>query len=280
MTEQKVKKPIYRRWWFWVITVVVILGVIGSIGGEEPAKEAGGPAEQEQDLNFQGTLEVSPRDGKIDIVIDTNVPDGGLFEVSIITGQFETVTDVLPVQGGKVEHEFAIPDDWEIGYYSAIAMFRFNLEGHPQPEHIKAVYGEAGEKMEGDLSVENNLGGKNGNVEPVTFAYPNQAAVTQKLDALFVQVLDEVIEASDGILLGIRPSQGNNWGVVYVTVSDAWYYSADHEKERFAEQVGGTIANIVLNAQKAKGVVDVYFDDAYGKRLASPKMLGGYKIER
>lgn len=35
----KTKKPIYKRWWFWVVAVIVVFGVIGSIGGgaKDPA---------------------------------------------------------------------------------------------------------------------------------------------------------------------------------------------------------------------------------------------------
>lgn len=37
MTE-KPKKPIFKKWWFWVICVVVVIGIVGAIasGGKEP----------------------------------------------------------------------------------------------------------------------------------------------------------------------------------------------------------------------------------------------------
>lgn len=30
------KKPIFKRWWFWVIVVIVLIGAIGSGGGNDP----------------------------------------------------------------------------------------------------------------------------------------------------------------------------------------------------------------------------------------------------
>ena len=35
---EKLKKPIYKKWWFWVI-VVVVIGVIGSQGGKDDGKD-------------------------------------------------------------------------------------------------------------------------------------------------------------------------------------------------------------------------------------------------
>ena len=31
----KSKKPIYKKWWFWLIVVVLLLGMIGNLGNDE-----------------------------------------------------------------------------------------------------------------------------------------------------------------------------------------------------------------------------------------------------
>ena len=37
---QKVKKPIFKRWWFWVICAVLVIGIIGSMQGDkEPSNQ-------------------------------------------------------------------------------------------------------------------------------------------------------------------------------------------------------------------------------------------------
>lgn len=41
----KVKKPIFKKWWFWVIIVIIIFGIIGSAGGDstDPKEETNPP---------------------------------------------------------------------------------------------------------------------------------------------------------------------------------------------------------------------------------------------
>ncbi|MGJ7912622.1 hypothetical protein [Neobacillus sp. LXY-1] len=38
--KEKVKKPFYKKWWVWVIAIIVLFGIIGSIGNEEPTKKS------------------------------------------------------------------------------------------------------------------------------------------------------------------------------------------------------------------------------------------------
>lgn len=231
-------------------------------------------------LEFKGTMELKVDGDTIIMSIASNVPDGGIFEVALTNASFDVLNDYIEIKDGKIEKVFEVPDDWEIGYYSGLAMFRFNLEDRPQPDHIKEIYGDKGEKMLGEQAIETYDGGFYGNIEIATVAYPDEETIQQKLDELFIQALQELIEASNGIIKKIETD--GDWRIVLVTVDDAWYYSLEHEKERFAETVGGTIETIVKNAGKVDndGVVHVYFYDAYGKELASPKILGGYKIKR
>lgn len=35
MSEEKVSKPIYKKWWFWLIVIVVFLGAVGSGDGSK-----------------------------------------------------------------------------------------------------------------------------------------------------------------------------------------------------------------------------------------------------
>ena len=38
---QKPKKPIFKKWWFWVIIAVVVIGVIGNLGGNSNKTDSG-----------------------------------------------------------------------------------------------------------------------------------------------------------------------------------------------------------------------------------------------
>ncbi|GKV54278.1 hypothetical protein NCCP2222_02250 [Sporosarcina sp. NCCP-2222] len=230
-------------------------------------------------LNIKGTLKAKAEKGKITVTIDTNIPDGGLLEVSIIDGNFNIRSGFIKVKDGRAEVSFDIPSDWKPAHFAASTMFRFNLDDHPQPESIKNIYGDTGENMVGDLTSENHLGGKNAVFKTVTVAYPSEDAIAKAQSEAFDDVINEMKEISNGVIVDITPKYGE-WDIVDVVVSDSWYYSKEYEKERFAEQIGEMVMTMVNNSGKYDGVVSVYFVDIYGSDLATPKMLGGWKIKK
>lgn len=59
MNNAKIKKPIYKRWWFWLIVVFLGLLIIGAAGGEETPEEAA-PAASIQTNSAQETGEEEP----------------------------------------------------------------------------------------------------------------------------------------------------------------------------------------------------------------------------
>lgn len=244
---------------------------------DKSAEENVSTNDKKEILNFYGDMNLSVNEKKIIISINSNVPDGGLFEITLLTGYFDVLSEVVPIENGEIVHEFIIPDDWEIGNYSAMALFRFNLDDHPQPDNIKEIYGENGEKLLGKSTTENNLGGKNASIESQIIAYPSEQAVRDKQNKLFKEAITELIDVSEGFIISIE-SRYDNWSLTNVVVSDSWYYSPDHEKERFAEQVGATVKQLVINSGKNDST-SVYFVDSYGKDIATPKIFGGYKLK-
>ncbi|MBY0222743.1 hypothetical protein [Sporosarcina aquimarina] len=244
----------------------------------ENKKQAAEKKKKEQ-LNVKGTVKATAGKGKIQVEIDTNIPDGSLLEVSLIDGNLNHKSGFVKVKDGIAETSFDIPADWKPAHFAANAMFRFNLDEHPQPEDIKNIYGETGNKMTGDLASENQLGGKNAVFETVTVPYPSVEAVKTEQDKSFNQAIAEMKELGGGIILDVKPRQGN-WDIVNVVISDAWYYSPDHEKERFVDQIGELVMNLVNNSGKYEDLVSVYFVDSYGSDLATPRILGGWKLKK
>lgn len=281
----KIKKPIYKRWWFWVIAIIFVIGALSG-PSEEPATESNNAKLQSKAkdvLEFDGDMKLSV-DGK-DVVIElsSNVPDGGLFEVAVMNGAFQIVSDFIPIEDGVINKSFTLPDDWKIGYISGVASLRFNLDEYPQPDSIKGVYGEKGEKLTGDKVTEANDGSKSATISSEIIAYPDEETVKAKQDELFSEALSELKSLSNGIIIDVMPYfEKDDWSAVAVIVSDAWYNSAEYEKERFAEQLGETIGTIVKNTGRVESdkTVNVYLFDSFNKKLAEPKILGGYKILR
>lgn len=236
-----------------------------------------------EQLTFTGKMSLLAEKGKVTVNIDTNVPNGGIFELALMNGNLDLLSDYVTAKDGKVIKEFSIPKEWQVGYLASTAMFRFNLPEHPQPENIKAIYGEKGEKMLGILAKEHSAGGKNGIIDTVSVAYPDEVTVKNTQVKLFKQSVSDLIKTSKGVIVSIKPAiSSDDWSAVQVTVSDSWYYSAEYEKERFAEQMQQVISTLVKNSGlvKENSTITVFFYDTYGKELASPKMFGGYKILR
>jgi len=95
----------------------------------------------------------------------------------------------------------------------------------------------------------------------------------------YFNAMDELIALFDGIIVDFKTGRQGDYSMIYVTVSDVWYNSETYQKERFAEDVAESIKRI----SKETGVSDfvsVYFNDTHDKRLAEPKLFGGYKILR
>jgi len=93
-----------------------------------------------------------------------------------------------------------------------------------------------------------------------------------------------IIEISEGNVIAIRqsPYSGLEWQQMQVLVSDAWYNTPEHEKERFAESVGTAVKVAIYESGiiKTDKSILVDFVDQYDKELATEKLFGGYEIKR
>lgn len=289
------KNKHFKKWVRVIISLFFGLVIIGTSlsdldndntknNSERKAKEKLSVETQKIETDITADLNVDIKDGKINVEITTNAIDGSIFEFFIIDNNMEIVTDLISVENGIAKTSLKVNENWEPGYLATSASMRFNIEDHPQPNHVQEAYGKNGEKLEGELIRENNLDGYNIAIDVEPIAYPDietaKNASKEKLD----NAINEMINVSKGIIKSIQPSDLKNedWRIVRVVVSDNWYYSEDYEKERFAEQIGEMVKKMVLSSGIVPDdkVISVYFYDSYNKELASPKTFGGYKIKR
>ena len=49
MDNQPIKRPLLKKWWVWVLIVVAVFGVIGSIGDSESGSTASAPRQEVQE---------------------------------------------------------------------------------------------------------------------------------------------------------------------------------------------------------------------------------------
>lgn len=97
-----------------------------------------------------------------------------------------------------------------------------------------------------------------------------------KTDEIFKTESQELIGRTNGIVRTIKPFEEGSWLSVDVVVNDKWYQVDMEAKERFANAFSNLTVNMVERIYDTRP--GVHFVDAFGKEVASPKMLGGYKI--
>jgi Domain of unknown function (DUF4352) len=101
------KKPIYKRWWFWVIAVIIVAGVVGSIedGGEsenqatKSTKEAVASADESAD-NTEEEKQAEEED-KVNTVGDAvEIDDGAM--LTLTSAKYTNAKEYVPAENGKV----------------------------------------------------------------------------------------------------------------------------------------------------------------------------------
>lgn len=105
------------------------------------------------------------------------------------------------------------------------------------------------------------------------------------LDAESNERLQEQIniikDNSNDVVINIIPMLNkSDWSIVKVIISDDWYRTPKYEQERFVEQMSAIVKNVIKDSKKVDRDknISVYFYDLYNKKIASPKITGGYKI--
>lgn len=115
------------------------------------------------------------------------------------------------------------------------------------------------------------------------------AAVAKKAKAAGVDeaVATEIAlikELTEGIVIAVEksPYSPDDWMITRVTVSDDWYDSEPHVKERLADQIGAQVkASLYAAGAVNQGdPILVHFYDINAKELAKEKVFGGYEIKR
>ncbi len=111
MGKDKVKKPIYKRWWFILIAVIVVIGVIGSGGDSETADE---PDQEEpvvienEETADEPVMEIAEEEPVIENVEEETKVDIELLEKESLAMIKEGLVEVGDVGFLKEEKTFTI----------------------------------------------------------------------------------------------------------------------------------------------------------------------------
>lgn len=288
-----------KKWFKFIGVALILLLIIGSTADErlenknkttknqksDSIEKLEPEPEPEIETEIISNLTLEEVEGNnILATMETNVIDGSIFEFMIMSDDFDFPTEIIAVtiESGIGKYEFDIDDKFNLNDFSVRAMMLFDTKINPQPDHVKKAYGDNGKKITGEFVVDNNDDGFNIYTEAYTLNQPNKEVVKEDKEKLLTDALNDLINKSDGVLLNIQPRYNDeDWSSIAVFVGDAWYYTPEHEKERFAETMRNTITKIIHRSEKveSKRMVHVYFYDSYRKELAVPKG-NEYKIKR
>ena len=91
--EQKVKKPLYKKWWFWAAIVIVFVGIVGSAGSSGDDTKTGTEAPTSSTVSQDNTPKVPAEfAGECPIKISATVKDN-IIGVPELTCNISNKTD-------------------------------------------------------------------------------------------------------------------------------------------------------------------------------------------
>ena len=131
---KKQKKPIFKRWWFWLIVALMVIGAVGSItgGGKEQGDASSPPPETEHPPSPSESEATEPEPGAsfvLDVAALTDADAGPLDtgDLALLYGELESVNyggSGVVVVKGKISAQMS--DDLTISqnYYSACELIQ------------------------------------------------------------------------------------------------------------------------------------------------------------
>lgn len=279
--DSRCKKEVKKKWLLIVLTFLVVF--FGCIFINRNSNEK--ILEMRYSTSFDGKIAPQISDGKIKLEITANVPDGAILETTLVGYKGKepafNVQNVV-IKDGKGEFKADI-SEWNHGYLSAMAMFRFNSDEIVQPKNIKALYGEYGEKMEGAFVQENHLKGYNGILKYKQIAYPSYEVLrTENKDNFNYIIINTFKEVPKSIVNDIEILKLTDYSIrVNIIVGEGWYSLALPQKEKLVTQLSSAFKELAVKTYQAANSenVTVFFMSKSGKEVATPKAFGGYEIK-
>ena len=271
-----------------VVAVLVIFG-LASGGSDDDTQQADTQPEEivsqeegaeEYSLNFNPEITVNNTESSIDVSFDVDCPDGTILSISAVSADMsEVYGEEVPVKDRKASASFPLEDTTTREFIVACGLF-FNNEEIVQPEATKALYGEKGENLEGENSVEaphkDGTTGRNG-AKTFIVGFPSDEAVFAEKKKIFDEYVNTVVENSNGAILDI---QDKGEGQFWIIVSNTWYLFSEEEKQYFAEEMSSAITTIGQSMYGSDEYIGLFIYDENMNELAAPGLTGGMKVKR
>lgn len=99
MSQEKVKKPFYKKWWFIAIAVVVLLGVVGSLMDPDSTDKKQKPTKNKEDVSVESIIKSNFKDSDVKIEFDKETNN---LYLDVKTKDYSTAGGAFNVEGGRL----------------------------------------------------------------------------------------------------------------------------------------------------------------------------------
>ena len=229
----------------FVICLIVTPGASTEPAGSgEPAKQVEQQEEQpkqpekpEYSTEFNPEYSVKCGDESIIVNVEFNAPDGAILELLVLDNDLNSFSDKQEIKDGKAKFKLDIGDN-STKKYSGLLSFQFNADSIVQPDGVKAVFGNYGEKMNGDNAVDATVNGeenkgKNGSIA-FDIYYPDEESVTAAKYALWDEACEKIVESGDGLIISLQRTDERMYDVYF---SNSWYLLSEGEKQYIVNEI-------------------------------------------
>ena len=267
----KNKKPIFKRWWFWVVIVLVILAALGSSGSKNNDAESSAPitetaAEEVKQSPSVFDVEIvvsgEKNNSSICFDIDTNLPDETVLMLTLSSGDYNTENHftahdkVTILNGTATSSGFSNKGSALSGNYDLVVSMSLPST---QSEAVRAVIGEKGEFISGNLVAPSDISESNIVRAYFTVSVDDRVIVSPAEDYQYTIFREEedssVVEEAD---LQLDPD--TIISLIEMILADNFTdYSVNYEENYYTINVSSTnLASEVLSAKLAG------YDESYG----------------
>jgi Domain of unknown function (DUF4352) len=95
------KKPIYKRWWFWVIAVIIVAGVAGSFEDGDESENQATKSTKEAVASVDESADDAEEENKVNTVGDAvEIDDGAM--LTLTSAKYTNAKEYVPAENGKV----------------------------------------------------------------------------------------------------------------------------------------------------------------------------------
>lgn len=99
MSQEKVKKPFYKKWWFIAIAVVVLLGIVGSLMDPDSTDKKQKPTKNKEDVSVESIIKSNFKDSDVKIEFDKETNN---LYLDVKTKDYSTAGGAFNVEGGRL----------------------------------------------------------------------------------------------------------------------------------------------------------------------------------